>query len=106
MGADATSRIFYNRVKGEMEDALGQLGYSALVIARPSLLTGDRHALAQAPRLGEKLGMLAMSLFKPLIPADYQAIRADQVAKALRQAMQNPRSGTRLLLSGEMQQTD
>ena len=35
MGADAASTIFYNRIKGEMEEALGQLGYSALTIARP-----------------------------------------------------------------------
>ena len=35
MGADAASRVFYKRIKGEMEAALGQLGYSALTIARP-----------------------------------------------------------------------
>jgi uncharacterized protein YbjT (DUF2867 family) len=40
MGADATSSVFYNRVKGELEEALAQLSFDALVIARPSLLLG------------------------------------------------------------------
>ena len=103
MGADAASKVFYNRVKGEMEEALGRLGYSALVVARPSLLTGDRSALAQAARPAEKLGMLAMRLFRPLIPANYQAIDADRVGKALIRAVQDQSFGTRVLLSGEMQ---
>ena len=106
MGADATSKVFYNRVKGEMEEALGRLGYSALIIARPSLLTGDRSALGQAARPAEKWGMLAMSLFKPLIPANYQAIGADKVAIALLRAVQDQTRGTRVLLSGEMQAID
>ncbi len=103
MGADATSKVFYNRVKGEMEEALGRLGYSAWVIARPSLLTGDRRALAQAARPAEKLGMLAMGFFKPLIPANYQAIGADKVASALLKAVQAQQHGLRVMLSGEMQ---
>lgn len=106
IGADAASKVFYNRVKGEMEAALGQLGYSALVIARPSLLTGDRGALAQAARPAEKLAMIAMRLLKPLIPTNYQAIDADKVAKALLRAVQDQQHGTRVLLSGEMQTID
>jgi uncharacterized protein YbjT (DUF2867 family) len=103
MGANAGSAIFYNRVKGEMEDALTQMGYQTLIIARPSMLAGDRNALAQPARLGEKQVILAMSLFKPLIPANYQAITAKQVAHALLSAMHSADKGTRVLLSGEMQ---
>ena len=106
MGADAASTVFYNRIKGDIEEALGQLGYSALVIARPSLLTGNRGALAQAARPAEKLGVLAMRLLKPLIPTNYQAIGADKVAKALVRAVQDQSHGTRVLLSGEMQTID
>jgi uncharacterized protein YbjT (DUF2867 family) len=40
--ASARSRVFYNRVKGEMEDALRKIGFESLVIARPSLLLGER----------------------------------------------------------------
>ena len=104
MGADSRAGVFYNRVKGEMEDALAQLGYKSLVIARPSMLAGDRDALAQAARPAEKLGLAAMTLFKPLIPANYRAISATQVAHGLLKALRSTDKGTRVLLSGEMQQ--
>lgn len=104
MGASATSGVFYNRVKGEMENALVQSGYPVLVIARPSMLSGDRDALGQDARAAEKLGLLVMTLLKPLIPANYQAITAKQVAHALLATVQGTAHGTRVLLSGEMQQ--
>jgi uncharacterized protein YbjT (DUF2867 family) len=103
MGANTSSTIFYNRVKGQMEDALAHLGYRTLIIARPSMLDGDRDSLGQAARPAEKLGLLAMHLFKPLIPANYQAITATQVARALLSAVRSTDKGTRVLLSGEMQ---
>lgn len=53
LGGDPTSRIFYNRVKGEMEIAIMQLSYDSMVIAQSSLLLGDRAALAQPPRSSE-----------------------------------------------------
>jgi uncharacterized protein YbjT (DUF2867 family) len=103
MGADARSRVFYNRVKGETEDALRQLGYETLVIARPSLLVGDRAALAQPTRIGERLGQLAMGLLAPVIAADYRAIAASDVAAAIVRALDAGRPGTQVLLSGQMQ---
>src|SRR5258706_1487320 len=53
LGADAASRVFYNRVKGEMQDTLMTLGYESVVIAQPSLLVGDRETLGQPTRAGE-----------------------------------------------------
>lgn len=102
MGADAHSRIFYNRVKGELEDALAGLGYEGLVIARPSLLVGDRAALGQAKRAGERIGLRVSRLLRPLIPSNYRAIAARDVARALLRAVPVAR-GQRVLLSGEMQ---
>lgn len=103
MGANPASLVFYSRVKGEMEQALAQLDYPVLIMARPSLLTGDRDALAQAARPAEKLGLLAMTLLKPLIPANYRPVAATQVAHALVNAVHSTERGTRVLLSGEMQ---
>lgn len=103
LGADPSSRVFYNRVKGEMEQAVSQLGYPALVIARPSLLSGDRDALAQPARPAEKLGLLAMKLLQPLIPANYRPVTATQVALALLSAVRGTEHGMRVLSSGEMQ---
>ena len=52
LGADRRSRVFYNRVKGEMEDSVAALGYESVVLARPSLLLGDRESLGQPTRAG------------------------------------------------------
>lgn len=43
MGANARSPFFYNRVKGEMEEALIAQAWPKLTIARPSMLLGDRN---------------------------------------------------------------
>ena len=83
MGADAHSSIFYNRVKGELEEALSGLGFAGLVIARPSMLAGDRTALGQAVRGGEQLAVKLSRWLRPLIPADFRSIAARDVAAAL-----------------------
>ena len=82
MGADARSRVFYNRVKGETEEALQVLDFQTLAIFRPSLLLGDRPKL----RLGERIGAVLMWLADPLMLGPlrkYRAIRADVVARAM-----------------------
>lgn len=103
MGADPASGVFYSRVKGELERALQGLGYDALVIARPSLLSGDRAALAQPERPGERIGLAASRLLGPLIPASLRPIEARTVAQALLQAVPQAPQGVHVLPSGEMQ---
>ena len=102
MGADAKSRVFYNRVKGELEEALALLPFEGLVIARPSLLLGDREALGQPARSAERVATAVSRLLGPLIPANYRPIAATNVARALLARV--PVAGGRVvLLSGEMQ---
>ena len=103
MGASADSFVFYNQIKGKVEAALSQLGFETLAIARPSLLSGDRGALQQPERLAEKLSLTASRWLKPLIPANYQAIRASDVAAAMVQALHTAGPGKHVLLSGDMQ---
>ena len=102
MGADAKSQVFYNRVKGEMELAVSALGFDTVVIARPSLLDGERDALGQPTRRGEQLALQVMRVLKPLIPRNYRAISDTLVAKALVEAVQAGRPGVQILLSGQM----
>lgn len=83
LGADARSRVFYSRVKGELEDALAALPFDGLVIARPSMLRGDRDALGQPVRPGEVWAARLDGLLRPLIPERLRAIAADDVAAAL-----------------------
>jgi uncharacterized protein YbjT (DUF2867 family) len=102
MGADARSRVFYSRVKGDLEEALTALGFEALVIARPSFLSGDREALGQPARTGEKLALRVGALLRPFIPSNYRAIAAIDVARALL-ARVPAAHGREVLLSGGMQ---
>ena len=104
MGADARSRVFYNRVKGELEDALAQLPFQGLCVARPSLLTGNRDAIGQRERPLEKAFMVLSKMIGPLIPANYRPIAAFQVAHAL--LARTPQAeGRVVILSGEMQRS-
>jgi len=103
LGADARSLNFYSRVKGEMEAALGTLGFESLVIARPSLLAGDRAALGQPERAGEVWINALTAPFTPLIPKAWRPIQAATVARAMLRALDEPRPGVRILSSGEMQ---
>ncbi len=101
MGANAKSSVFYNRVKGELEEALAQLPFEGLIIARPSLLVGNRASLGQPERPLEKVSAGFMKIFAPLIPANYQAIDAAKVARTLL-ARTPVAEGRVVALSGEM----
>ena len=103
LGASATSPAFYNRVKGEMEEALTALGFATLVIARPSLLAGDRAALGQPMRIGERLALAASAPLARLIPAAWRPIGAATVARALVHALDQAQPGRRIVESGELQ---
>lgn len=102
MGANAKSGIFYNRVKGEMEKAVGQLQIPAMVVFRPSLLMGKR----SEKRAGEKFAQVVMGglgfLFSgPLLK--YKGIHADTVAKAMIGLAKSNAEGFTVIESGEMQ---
>lgn len=103
MGADPASPIFYNRVKGEFEAAIRLLEFSTTVIARPSLLLGERSRLGQPARAGERLATSLAQWLRPLVPSNYLPIAATDVASALL-AKVPVVQGYALLLSGEMQE--
>jgi uncharacterized protein YbjT (DUF2867 family) len=96
MGANAKSSVFYNRVKGELEEALAQFTFEGLVIARPSLLVGNRASLGQPERPLKKVSAGFMKILGPHIPANYRAIAATQVART------PSAEGQVVVLSGEM----
>ena len=102
MGADKGSSVFYSRVKGELEAAVAALGYTTVVIARPSMLAGDREALDQPVRGGEKLALRVTRVLGPLIPRNYRSIQAADVAAALLLTVPVA-NGCTVLLSGQMQ---
>ncbi|MEO8081010.1 MAG: NAD(P)H-binding protein [Caldimonas sp.] len=103
LGADRGSRIFYNRVKGEMQEAVATLGYESVVIAQPSLLLGDRAALGQPVRRGEVWAARLLGPAMRLVPRAVRPIATADVAAALVGAVRAGRPGVRLLPSAEMQ---
>jgi uncharacterized protein YbjT (DUF2867 family) len=94
LGADARSRVFYNRVKGEIEQALQRQGWPQLTIVRPSLLLGRAN-----PRLADRLGPLSR-----LLPRRWSGIEASTVASALWRLAQDDLPGVRIVESDELQQ--
>lgn len=101
MGADSRSSIFYNRVKGQMEDRLKKLDIPALHIFRPSLLLGDRREF----RAGEKAASLLAPVFSPLLRGGmqkYKPIQAERVAQAMCAAAQSESGGVAVHLSDEI----
>jgi uncharacterized protein YbjT (DUF2867 family) len=102
MGADANAAVFYSRVKGQLENALAQLPFEGLTIARPSMLVGNREALGQATRRGEEWASTLGKTLGFLIPANYKPIEAAAVARALLSAVPSAK-GKEVLLSGAMQ---
>ncbi len=103
MGADPSSRVFYNRVKGEMEQKVRALGIDTTVFARPSLLEGDRASLQQPPRPAERWLQAAMRALRPVTPANLRAIAARDVAVSLIEALRTRGPGAHVLLSGALQ---
>lgn len=91
LGADPGSRIFYSRVKGEVEAAVRQLPYEGIQIFRPSLLLGQRPEF----RLGERIGIALTRVVAPLLVGPlrrYRPIHAADVARAMVQiAKEAPR---------------
>ena len=89
LGANARSSIFYNRVKGELEDALAALEYPSLVLVRPGLIDGRR----DRPRAGEGRALAVSRLLRPLLPAKWRPSRAERIADALVEAALDPPPG-------------
>jgi uncharacterized protein YbjT (DUF2867 family) len=95
LGADSGSLIFYNRIKGELEDAVSALPYRLLTIARPSVLVGKRDHLRTGERIAAGLGFV-FPLLRP--------IKASDVARALVHQAILDEPGRRVLLSTELRQ--
>ncbi|MES2819594.1 MAG: oxidoreductase [Pseudomonadota bacterium] len=94
LGADPTSSVFYNRVKGEMEQALKAQGWPQLTLVRPSLLLGPRREF----RLGERLAAPLMRL----LPGKYRGIDASVLARALWRLALEEQDGVRVIESDQL----
>jgi uncharacterized protein YbjT (DUF2867 family) len=101
MGANSKSSVFYNMVKGMTEEALTKIGFSQLVILRPSLLLGKRSEV----RIAERLSGFAMKVLNFLIPNNYKAINAEKVADCMLKSALKSTGNVSIVQSGEIRQS-
>lgn len=82
IGADPNSKVFYNQVKGDMEEAIIKFKISQTYILRPSLIIGER----DEQRLGERLAKFVLQAVKPLLKgplSNYQAVSAHSIVDCM-----------------------
>ncbi len=98
LGADAESRVFYSRTKGELERDLQTLGYPSLSFVRPGLIGGER----QESRPGEQIGVTVSQWLRPLLPKRYRVVPAERIAFHLLQAALAARPGVTVVMSEDI----
>lgn len=79
MGANIQSKIFYNKVKGEIEVAISSIPFQGVNVFRPSLLLGNR----KEQRIGEKFAIIISSIISPLMVGPlkkFKPIQASAIA--------------------------
>lgn len=82
VGASSRSKVFYSRIKGEIEDALKAKSFEGLHIFRPSLLLGDRKESRPLEAFSIAI-MKEITWLKHNILGQYSAVYAHDVARAM-----------------------
>lgn len=101
LGANPDARVFYSRVKGELEQSLRAMknpGYASLTLVRPGLIEGDR----AEHRRGERLAIVATRLLSPLLPQRYRLVPAERIAHHLLEAALAATPGVTVLESEQL----
>lgn len=98
LGADPASRVFYSRTKGELEQALANLGFDSLTLLRPGLLGGDR----TQHRAGERWAQRIFGALGPVLPRRYRVVPPERVAAALLEAALDARPGRHVVPSEQL----
>ena len=98
LGANPKAFSFYSRVKGRLEEAIGDLSYDSLTILRPSLIMGKRGEF----RPFEEIAKLFTPMLSFLIPDKFKPIEAETVAAALWISARLEKPGVNILESNEI----
>lgn len=100
-GAQSQSKIFYNRVKGETEKALKDLGFPSLMIYRPGLLVGNR----EEKRTTEKIAVKSYRILRHVLPEKLNRSVATEVSILVKRMItdaKNPSIGIQIIESREI----
>jgi uncharacterized protein YbjT (DUF2867 family) len=98
MGANKNSAVFYNKTKGQIEEAIKAIGFESCFIFRPSILLGTRHE----SRFGESVAKFILSKLSFLLPKKYRPIHSKTVAFAMQFVMNGNYSGCKIFESDEI----
>jgi uncharacterized protein YbjT (DUF2867 family) len=101
MGSDPQSALFYNKTKGELEEALSKLNLWNLIIVRPSLILGSREEFRGA----EFIGQMFAKLFDPILGRvcpNYAGVDAKKIASKIIAASKEREAGARIIQSCEI----
>jgi uncharacterized protein YbjT (DUF2867 family) len=82
IGANSSSKNFYLKTKGQLEEAIQDLGFSTVNIFRPSFLVGERSEKRMAEKVAIKLAKI-MDLFLIGSARKYRSIKAELLAKTM-----------------------
>ena len=90
-GANPESKVFYVKMKGELEKAIQSLPFDIISVIKPGLLAGDRIENRPVEKIGYTLlnGLNKLGMFKR-----YKPIQASIVAKAMVNAAKAKKSGS------------
>lgn len=103
LGANANSPIFYNKVKGQLEDYLKKLSIYKLSIFQPSLLIGKRSEVRLLEDTAQTLFKLVEKTWTK--PFKYKPISAEQLAHTMVIAAQTQTAAFKLYDNLAIQQT-
>lgn len=79
IGADPKSKVFYSRMKGELEGACSKLSFIKQVFFRPSILDGDRNE----KRTGELIGLAISRVLTQFILKKYRPTPVHMLAERM-----------------------
>ena len=82
IGASTSSRIFYSKLKGEIEEAMKELKFDHCYIYQPSMLIGSRTESRPFEFIGQKL-MLFFEGLRLLSKNEYHSIRAETITQSM-----------------------
>jgi uncharacterized protein YbjT (DUF2867 family) len=97
-GASPRARLFYSRMKGELERDVEALRFPRTRILRPGLLDGER----EEHRAGERWALRLLRPLGPVLPASARPIRVETVARAAIAAALDRGPGARRYEAGEL----
>ncbi len=98
IGADAQSKVFYTRMKGQLDEDVAALGFPRLFILRPPSLIRKG-----SDRIGEKAGLAVLKALNAIgLLRNLKPMPTETVARAMVHLVKSPLAGTHIINNQEI----